>query len=99
VNVHDSPVGYSTYREGRDWPDKGFEGHDEGEYIDLAAYHEYQMKEIELELKKLVEIEQEIEQKRAAYQTHDGARQAYQRLAKIQRAKSCGVDVKEVSNG
>jgi len=100
VTIHDSPLGYTTYREGRDWPDKGFTGYDENEYQEMAQYHQKEMDKMEFELAKLMATQDRCTELKAKFQGHDGARQVYKRLAKLQRAKDSGLDVQlEVSNG
>lgn len=95
-----SPLGYSTYREGRDWPEKGFEGYDDGEYQSMAKKHKQIMQEVEVELSGLAAIEHRILELKAKYAGHDGARQVYERLEKLYRAKSSGLDVDlEAVNG
>ena len=96
VLIHkDSPLGYSTYREGRDWPDKGFSGFDDGYYRSMSLTHSDKCKEIEAEIVALSEYKDRYDKLLAAYQGHDGARQVYERLAKVSRAKNCGIDVDE----
>lgn len=98
VTIHDSPLGYTTYREGRDWPDKGFTGIDENEFQEMAEYHRVEMEKMDFELSKLLAMEDRCKELKAKYQGHDGARQAYERLAKFERARNGGLDV-EVVNG
>ena len=95
VHIHESsPLGYTAYREGRDWPDKAFDGYDAGEFSKMAEKHISIMKEVEAELSGLMAAQQRIDELKAKYQGHDGARQVYERLEKLYRAKSCGFDVK-----
>lgn len=96
VTIHNSSLGHTTYREGRDWPDKGFQGFDENEYQEMAQYHSQEMDKMEFELQKLLAMKDRTRELKAKYQGHDGARQAYERLAKLKRAKECGL---EVANG
>lgn len=94
VYIHESsPLGRTAYREGRDWPEKGFSGYSEGEYSEMAQLHASKLEEIEKELASLDAVAGRIEQLKAAYQGHDGARQVYDRLTKLHRAKSAGLDV------
>lgn len=94
VYIHESsPLGYTTYREGRDWPNKGFDGHDEGDLLDMARKHKEASLQAEKELNGLMAAQQRIEELKAKYQGHDGARQVYERLAKLERARSSGIDV------
>lgn len=100
VTIHDSPLGYTTYREGRDWPDKGFTGYDENDYQEMATYHQQEMDKMEFEISKLLAMEDRCKELKGRFQGHDGARQVYKRLAKLQRAKDSGLDVHlEVVNG
>lgn len=96
VYIHESsPLGYTAYREGRDWPDKGFSGFDEGYYKDMAKEHKTACIRIEKEINRFLAAQSKLDTLKAQYQGHDGARQVYERLAKAERAKNCGVDVNE----
>lgn len=100
VTIHGSSLGYTTYREGSAWPDQAFTGFDENEYQEMAQHHKKEMDKMEFELAKLLAMEERCTELKAKFQGHDGARQAYQKLAKIQRAKENGLDVHlEVVNG
>lgn len=101
VYIHpDSPLGHTTYREGRDWPDKAFDGYDDGDFSMMAQKHRDMMALVEAELSGLMAAQERIDELKAKYQGHDGARQVYERLEKLYRAKSCGLDVKlEAING
>lgn len=94
VYIHESsPLGRSTYREGRDWPHKGFDGIDDKAYQALLSKHESAMEDIKKELNGLAAAEHRIELLRASYQAHDGARQAYDKLSKKVRAIKGGQDI------
>lgn len=90
-----------TYNEGRDWPAKGYKTSAE-DCNKMIKCHKESMSKIKKELDSLSGIEQRITQLKATYQAHDGARQVYDRLHKLERAKGSGipVDIKEgVVNG
>lgn len=96
VFIHDSSsLGYTDYREGRDWPDKGFSGFDSGYYNDMASEHAARCSELEVELSGLLRSKQRLDELTALYQSHDGARQVYERLAKVDRAKKAGLGIDE----
>lgn len=100
VTIHNSSLGYTTFRESRNWPNEGFTEHDENEYQEMAKHHQKQMDKIEPELTKLMAMEDRLIELKAVFQAHDGARQVYKRLAKIKRAKDSGLDVHlEIVNG
>lgn len=85
-----SPLGYTTYREGRDWPDKGFEGFDEGEYRDMYKKHKHKFDQLQIDIDKL---NPRLEEMKAEYHALNGAMQVYERLQKLARAQTNGVDV------
>ena len=76
----------SSYREGRDLR-KGDRGLNQGPFSSLEF------------LRMANEHSAEIERCNALIQTHDGAKQAYERLAKVARAKESGTDIKSLSEG
>lgn len=93
INVHihrSSSLGYTTYREGRDWPNKGFDGFDAGEYRDMYNIHKQRFDELEQELNEALP---KVERMKAEAQALSGAMQVYERLQKVARAKSSGIKV------
>lgn len=91
VSIDDSsPLGYTCYREGRDWPDRGFTGFDEGDYRKMYDKHAVRFKELESQIN---EIAPGLEQMKAEFHALSGAMQVYDRLQKLHRAKSGGLDV------
>ena len=84
-----SHVGKCEYVEGRDWGGKkdfAKPPFTKVEFECMAGMHETQISECNGQIRQL-------EQKIAA---HDGARQAYERLARTARAVEAGVDVKNI---
>lgn len=90
-----SPLGYSTYREGRDWPDKGFDGFDDGEYREMYEHHKQRFEGLQVEID---EFSPKFEAMKAEYHALNGAMQVYKRLQKVARARAGGLNV-EISNG
>lgn len=90
-----SPLGYSTYREGRDWPSKGFDGFDEGEFAEMYNLHKKRFDTLEHYINSETP---KIEAMKAEYHALNGAMQVYDRLQKVARAKAAGIDV-ELING
>lgn len=91
INVHipkESPLCRSDYVEGRDYgkvrPDTPTPSN---EYAELAKIHSDKIAEIAGQLSELSKVEQQIEQLKLSVTAHDAARQVYERLAKVQRAK------------
>jgi len=81
-----SPVGHSSYVEGRDWNGKKNEhkgGHlpfVQAEFEAMAETHDA----------KIAQKEAQIRQLEADIHTHSGAKQAYERMAKVARAIEAG---------
>jgi hypothetical protein len=88
-----STLGKTTYREGRDWPNSKAPDYCASDFHDMAEKHKRLMAEAESKILELMPFERELEALRAKYQGHDGARQAYARLGKIDRAKRSGIDI------
>lgn len=85
-----SHIGKAAYSEGRDWGGKmdfAQPPFTKAEFEDMAAMHKTHIEQCNGQIRQ-------IEQKIAA---HDGARQAYERLARTARAVEAGVDVKTLS--
>lgn len=96
VFIHpDSPLGYSTYREGRDWPNKGFDGFDDGDYREMYDMHRQHKEALEIQIN---ELQPQLDAKIAEYHARHGAMQTYERLQKLHRAKAGGLDV-EMTDG
>lgn len=85
-----SPLGYSTYREGRDWPDKGFSGFEAGDYQDMIRHHKARFDQLEAQIN---EAAPKFEAMKAEFHALNGAIQVYERLQKVARAKDAGIDV------
>jgi len=96
VNVHIpevSHVGKCPYVEGRDWNGVRNEYGKGGvfaqaEFINMADSHTQKMEIIDQQISQLV----------ADKHTHNGARQAYERLAKVARATEARMDIKSLSD-
>lgn len=73
-----------TYVEGRDWNKEKSGLWSEGEFNQLANAHQKQMDEINRQIQDL----------QVKYTSHDGARQVYEKLAKVARAVDSGINVK-----
>jgi hypothetical protein len=79
----------SGYNEGREWgKGAGTGSFSESQLLDMVYLHE----------RKIAEYKAELEQINAMIQSHDGARQAYQRMAKIARASQAGIEVKSLTD-
>lgn len=89
-----SPVGKCSYVEGRDWNGvKNEYGKTGGifsqqEFINMADSHS----------QKIGLIDEQISQLVADKHTHNGARQAYERLAKVARASEARMDINSLSD-
>ena len=95
LTIHESsPLGYTTFREGVHWPtDEAKQYITESEYDDMIGIHSKACEDLEKEIKSLLAVEERLTSLKAQYQAHDGARQVYVRLKKIERAKKAGIDV------
>lgn len=86
-----SPLCKSKYVEGRDYgserPETPFCAN---EYSDIAQEHNKRAVNAAERLKQLEATLNEAEQLKAQIQAHGGAAQAYERMAKVQRAKDAG---------
>lgn len=92
VRIPDSsPLGKSSYRESSDWNGMGKEAllpFTESQFLAVADVHKAKMEEIEGQIRGLQQ----------AYAGHDGARQAYERLAKVGRAVERGDKIVSLTN-
>lgn len=96
VNIPDeSPLGRSSYVEGRDYgklrPSVPIA---ENEATQLARMHQSVIDEASQKLSQLLPVMDEIEVLKAKIQGHDGAKQAYERIAKVIRARDNKEDIK-----
>lgn len=88
--AEESPLCKYTYNEGRDWNNTTNSTlYSENDFSRMAETH----------TKHIDELNAKIAQLQAAIQSHDGARQAYTRLAKVARAVDAGIDVKSICEG
>lgn len=85
-----SPLGYTTYREGRDWPDKGFKEQTEGKYSKARQIHMQRFVELESMINKM---SPKLEELKAEFHAISGAMQVYERLDQVERAQSAGQKV------
>ena len=76
-----------TYVEGRDWNKKEEGLYSQVEFNKMEQAHK----------KRMDETQQKINQLQAEYASHDGARQVYDRLAKVARAIDSGIDIKTLT--
>jgi hypothetical protein len=86
-----SPVGRCDYVEGMGCggkPDFSLPPFTQAEFLSLAAIH----------TEKIAAIKRQIDILRADLNTHDGCRQAYERLAKVARAVEAGNDIKNLTD-
>ena len=85
-----SHIGKCSYVEGRDWggaKDFAKPPFTKVQFEEMASQHQQQMDNIQVEITGLNQ----------KYAAHDGARQAYERLARVARSTEAGVDVKTLS--
>lgn len=89
VNIHNnSPLGKSDYVEGRDYGKvKPACPIPINEYSEIASSHKEKAFDAENRLSELNDYIREAEQLRLKVTAHDAARQVYERLAKVERAK------------
>lgn len=76
-----------VYVEGRDWGKKNGGVFSESEFTKIATAHQRKMDDINAQIRAL-----EVD-----YTSHDGARQVYERLAKVARALDAGIDIKTLT--
>lgn len=89
-----SPLGRAAYVEGRHWDGNknkygvgGVEPFTEQQFLDMASCHEQKIQEAQAQIRML---DQKIH-------LHSGAKQAYERLAKVARSVEAGNDIKSLS--
>lgn len=86
-----SPIGKSTYVEGRNGGGKP--------QFAKAPFTEHAFLAVaEMHARKIAEKEAQIRQLQDSIQVHGGAKQAYERLAKVARAVEAGIDVKSLTD-
>lgn len=95
IIIHESsPLGYTTFREGAHWPTCEAKQYiTESEFDDMIDIHSKACEQLQSEIEQLLESEKKLISLKAHYQAHDGAKQVYERLKKIERSKRDGVDV------
>lgn len=82
-----SPLCKSSYVEGRDWGVKTDNGvYNENDMLTMATEHQ----------KKIDELKQVMHNTEITQAMHNGAMQAYQRLAKVARAKDAKQDINSI---
>lgn len=84
-----SPIGKCDYVEGRGSsgkPEFAKPPFTQAGFLEMAQTHQ----------QAITNLEQEIQQRKHLIATHDGARQSYERLAKVARAVEAGIDVKSL---
>lgn len=84
-----SPLGRSDYTEGKGKgkPDFAKAPFTQNEFLSVAAQH----------IEKMQGITEHIKQLEMKYCAHDGAKQAYERLAKVARAVESGQDIQSLT--
>lgn len=88
VIPEESSLFKGTYVEGRDWGKKESDGcYSMSEFTQMAQAHQKRMDEVDVKIRQL----------QSDYTSHDGARQVYERLAKISRAMESGIHIKTLT--
>lgn len=82
-----SPIGKSSYVYGMEDHNKGGPFTEE-QFMGLAKQHQKAMDEIDAQMRQMQSI----------WKTHDGARQAFERMAKAARAVHAGMDIKSLDD-
>lgn len=91
INHESSPMCRSDYVEGRDYGFKDLATPElKNEYTEMADGHRKQIDEKMKRLKQIIMVEHEIAELKKSITAHDGAAQAYDRLAKYERARKAG---------
>lgn len=88
-----------TYDEGRDWgTEKEIEVFNEDEFANMASIHQEKVDEYIIEANKLFDAKTKFDELVKLAQTHDGCRQAYERLSRINRTQKAGIPVEKLTD-